>query len=125
MRLMYVPFLSWVVTVAYVGLTENTFKTRLTNHKTSFNNPSKRMSTKLSRDMYGTLKTVALTSGSPRREAGYNPSSKRCNLCLWEKYFIICKPHLATLNKYDELVSSCTETLTKFLLKTFKFYSIT
>ena len=32
----------------YVGLTENTFKTRFANYKTSFNNPSKRMSTELS-----------------------------------------------------------------------------
>ena len=33
----------------YVGLTENTFKTRFANHKASFNNLSKRMSTELSK----------------------------------------------------------------------------
>ena len=31
----------------YVRLTEKTFKTRFANHKTSFNNPSKRMSSEL------------------------------------------------------------------------------
>ena len=36
----------------YVGLTENTFKTRFTNHKTSFNNPSKRMSTELGKHVW-------------------------------------------------------------------------
>ena len=39
----------------------------------------------------------------------------RCNLCLWEKYFIICKPELAALNKRNELVSSCRHAK-KFLL---------
>ena len=33
----------------YVGLTENTFKTQFTNHKASFNNPCKRMSSELSK----------------------------------------------------------------------------
>ena len=37
----------------------------------------------------------------------YNPVSERCSLCLWEKYFIICRPELATLNRRNELVSSC------------------
>ncbi|CAB4040461.1 Hypothetical predicted protein, partial [Paramuricea clavata] len=34
-----------------------------------------------------------------KRAKPYSPASNRCNLCLWEKYFIICKPELATLNK--------------------------
>ena len=37
----------------------------------------------------------------------YNSSSKRCNLCLKEKFLIICRPELSTLNKRNELVSSC------------------
>ena len=36
----------------YVGLTENTFKTRFANHKASFNNLSKRMSTELSKHVW-------------------------------------------------------------------------
>ena len=43
-----------------------------------------------------------LSSHSP-----YNSSSKRCNLCLKEKFLIICRPELSTLNKRNELVSSC------------------
>ena len=38
----------------YVGLTENTFKTRFASHKASFNNPKKRMITELSKHMYET-----------------------------------------------------------------------
>ena len=44
--------------------------------------------------------------------------SDRCNLNLWEKYFIICRPELATLNKRNEVVTSCRHT-NKFLLKDF------
>ena len=33
--------------------------------------------------------------------------NKRCNLCLVEKYFIILKPDLSSLNKRNELLSSC------------------
>ena len=36
--------------------------------------------------------------------APYNPASNRCNLRLWEKYFIIYKPELASLNKQNELI---------------------
>ena len=59
-----------------------------------------------------------------KQAVAYNPSSKRCNLCLWEKYFIFCKPYLATLNKHNELVSSCRRA-SKFLLKNFKSSSVT
>ena len=39
--------------------------------------------------------------------SSYNSSSKRCNLCLKEKLLIICRPDLSSLNKRNELVSSC------------------
>jgi hypothetical protein len=29
-----------------------------------------------------------------KRAKSSNVSNKRCNLCLWKKYFIICKPNL-------------------------------
>ena len=52
----------------YVGLTENTFKTRFANRKkTSFNNPSREEWSPSWVNMYGTLKTVTLTSGSSGR----------------------------------------------------------
>ena len=54
-----------------------------------------------------------------KQDIAYNPSSKRCNLCLWKKYLTICKAHLATLNKRNELVSSCRPA-SKFLLKKFQ-----
>ena len=42
--------------------------------------------------------------------------TKRCNLCLWEEFFILCKPEMSTLNSRNELSSSCRHAR-KFLLK--------
>ena len=39
-----------------------------------------------------------------------------CNLCLWEKYFLICKPEMATFNTRTELTSNCRPSK-NFLLK--------
>jgi len=36
----------------YVGLTENSFKTRFANHKSSFSDPKKRLSTELSKHVW-------------------------------------------------------------------------
>ena len=33
--------------------------------------------------------------------------SKKCNLCLYEKFIIICKKELCSLNRRNELASSC------------------
>ena len=93
----------------YIGLTENDFKTRYRNHTASFRHANHKNSTKLSKHIW-TLKDniehfifwCILSSHSP-----YNSSSKRCNLCLKEKFLIICRPELSTLNKRNELVSSC------------------
>ena len=41
------------------------------------------------------------------RAKPYNSASKRCNLCLLEKFIIIREPHRCTLNKRNELVSGC------------------
>ena len=94
----------------YIGLTENDFKTRYGNHTASFRHTRLRNSTELSKHIW-TLKDSnidhfiswrIISSSSP-----YNSASKRCNLCLKEKFLIICRPELSTLNKRNELVSSC------------------
>ena len=46
-----------------------------------------------------------------KQASSYSNVTKRCNLCLWVKYFIICKPEMA-----NELSSCCTH-VRKFLLK--------
>ena len=46
----------------------------------------------------------------------YTNLTKRCNLCTTEKFFLICRPHTATLNKRNELVSTCRHRR-KFILR--------
>ena len=66
------------------------------------------MSTELSKQVWNlkdSNNNFRITWKNLKQAITYNPSSKRCDLCLWEKYFITSKLHLATLNKRNELVS--------------------
>jgi len=94
----------------YVGLTENSFKTRYRNHTASFRHAKHRNSTELSKHVW-TLKDNMIEYFISWRilssHSAYNSTTKRCNLCLKEKLTIICQPKLSTLNKRNELVSSC------------------
>ena len=106
----------------YVGLTETSFKARFANHKSSFNDPSKRHSTELSKHVWHLKEARSkfkITWRILKQTSPYSPASNRCNLCLWEKFFIICKLELAALNKRNALVTSCRHA-NKFLLKNFK-----
>ena len=40
----------------------------------------------------------------------YSSHTKKCNLCLHEKYIIICHPKLISLNTRNELVLTCRHT---------------
>jgi hypothetical protein len=106
----------------YVGLTENTFKTRFTNHKASFRNPKLKNSTELSKYIWELKEEnidFNITWNILKQASPYNPASDRCNLCLWEKFYIICKQENAKLNKRNELVSTCRHSR-KYLLSNFK-----
>ena len=85
----------------YGGLTENSFETRYSNHKSSFRDPNKRLSTELSKHIWH-LKDAkigfCLTWKVLQQATPFNPASNRCNLCVWEKYFI-CRADLVSLNK--------------------------
>ena len=47
----------------------------------------------------------------------YNPTTKKCNLCIREKFFILFEPEKATLNARQELFGSCRHKAQKLLLK--------
>ena len=105
----------------YVGLTENTFKSRYTNHKASFNHYNKKNATELSKHIWNLKESSTpynINWTILKRASPYNINTGRCNLCLWEKYFIVYKPFLSSLNKRNELFSSCRHA-GKYLLKNF------
>ena len=105
----------------YVGLASN-FKERYRNHQTSFRHPQKRNETELSKHIWNLkdrkesfhVKWRILRTCKP-----YNNENKKCNLCLQEKYYIIFRKDLSSLNKRNELASSCRHR-NRFTLKFFR-----
>jgi len=102
----------------YVGLTANSFKARFNNHKSSFNNENKRLSTELSKYVWSlkdqgkdySISWKILCQANP-----YNNLNKKCHLCITEKFYIICRPSGASLNKRSELISKCRH-MDRFLI---------
>ena len=103
----------------YVGSTTN-FKTRLANHDKSFTHDRYKHETVLSSHIWeckgrGSTYTVAwkvLDRGQP-----YNPVTKVCKLCVKEKFYIIRKPHLASLNHRKEIGTHCPHIVMSLLSK--------
>ena len=94
----------------YLGLTGNTFKSRYGGHKSSFKNEKQTGETTLSmhiwdlkkKDKQFTIKWKVIDKAKT-----FNPVTKKCNLCLKEKFYIIFKPELGSLNKRNELGAHC------------------
>ena len=86
----------------YIGLTENAFKTRYRSPTASIRHTKHRNSLELSKHVWSLKDNNIDYSISWRiilSSSSYNISSKRCNLCLKEKFLIICRPDLSSLNK--------------------------
>ena len=102
----------------YVGLTEGAFKTRYNNHTSSFRNPKHKHSTELSKYIWQ-LKESNIEHSIHwkilKKCKAYSNRTKRCNLCLHEKYIIIYYPKRSSLNLRHELISTCRHRK-KFLL---------
>ena len=102
----------------YIGLCDTTFKFRYRNHICSFKNQRYKNATELSKYIWN-LKDQKIEYKIKWRKVKqakpYSNTNKKCNLCLWEKFFIICRPTMATLNKRNELISCCRHSK-KFLL---------
>ena len=103
---------------SYVGHTEGSFKTRYNNHTNSFRNAKHRHSTALSKHIWQ-LKELnvdySLKWNIIKKCRSYSNITKRCNLCLHEKFIIIYHPELCSLNSRNELLSACRHRK-KFLL---------
>ena len=105
----------------YIGLSSTTFKIRLGNHKKSFNNEDYRTETTLSRylwDLKEKGKNYKLEWKLIGRAQPFSPITGVCNLCTLEKYHIIFTPHLATINKKEEINNHCLHKLPQLLDKT-------
>ena len=91
-------------------MTEN-FKNWYGKHKASLSVYKPEGNTTLSTHFW----TVKEAGGDPKVEwkilekniPTYNPVTKICRLCLREKFNIVLKPHLATLNSRQEIFAHC------------------
>ena len=94
----------------YVGLTAQTFKKRWDGHKSSIRNRNPKKSTTLSQHIWKledeqkdyTLDWKIVDRGHP-----FSPVTGICQLCTKEKYWIVYKSNLATLNSRNEIASNC------------------
>ena len=97
-------------TTTYTGLTSNTFKKRFYGHRQSFKNQNLRHSTTLSShiwDLKDRNQNFEVKWSTIERAPNFNPITKKCRLCLKEKYYIIFQPEGAQLNQRSELYSTC------------------
>ena len=107
---------------SYLGVTEPPFKGRWSDHCTSFRYEKYKSKSKLSTYIWKLQKkreNYDIKWSIVRKSAPYRPGSKNCDLCLWEKYYILNSDKDRFLNKRDEIMNKCRHR-EKFLLKNFK-----
>ena len=98
---------------------DTAFKLRYRNHTCSFRNERYKHATELSKYIWSLkYRNIAydIRWRKVKQARSYSNVTKRCNLCLWEKFFILRRPEMSTLNRRNELVSGCRH-VRKFLLK--------
>ena len=108
----------------YTGMTARSFKQRLYEHRTDFNNRS-RKGTRLSKHVWSlkSQKIPYTVSWEILAKApSFNPATKTCKLCLKEKWFIMFRPEGATLNHRSEFFSTCRHRLKPLLAYTWLFH---
>ena len=97
-------------TETYTGLTYRTFKERYKEHMYDMGHAEKRTSSKLAGHIWD-LKDRGvdfdITWRMLARATHFNPITRKCNLCLKEKHFIMYGEGTSTLNKRSEIFNTC------------------
>ena len=105
-------------TESYTGVTARSFKDRLYEHRTDANSRKGRAKTALSTHIWA-LKDrnidYEVTWKLKCRGPDYNPLTKKCRICLKEKYYIMHDRGGSTLNKRSEIFHSCPHKRSKVL----------
>jgi len=93
-----------------ICLTAAEFKTRWRNHLMSFKHEKEENDTELSKYLWRLTEKkedLTITWKILAKAKAYTGPTKPCNLCITENFFTISKPHMVTLNKHNELISTC------------------
>ena len=102
----------------YTGATSRTFKRRLYEHRTDMRNPKNRTKTSLTSHVWDLKDKNIQFEVSWKlkgRATPYNPSTRKCRLCLKEKHHILYKREGASLNKRSEIYNTCRHRLKNLL----------
>ena len=94
----------------YIGLTAQTLKKRWNKHNFDFRHIKNRTETKLSGHIWDLKESNIKFDIDWKildRAKPFSPISETCNLCTREKYYIVYKSELGTLNHRDEMKSNC------------------
>ena len=105
----------------YTGLTGGFFKNRYYGHRQSFNNRELENSTTLSAHIWELKdrnEPYEIKWSIKGRAKKFNPTTKKCRLCIKEKFHIIFQPEDSSLNQRSELFSTCRHRLRKLLANT-------
>ena len=98
------------ITETYIGLTADPFKNRYGNHLKSFRHKKYISDSELSKHIWKLKdenKSYTISWKIIDRGKSFNPNTKICQLCTREKYYIIYRPELCTLNNNNELGTHC------------------
>ena len=106
------PALPITTKETYTGLSKPPFKERFRGHTHDMKHEDVdgTKGTTLSKHVWSLKRAgipFTISWSIQARGDGYNPSSKQCRLCLLEKWHILFKPEVATLNKRLEVFSNC------------------
>ena len=96
---------------SYLGMTANSFKVRYTSHKSSFKLKHKYAETEASKYVWK-LKDKGIQYKVHwrilDRAKPFSPISRKCKLCTLERYYLLFKKDLHTLNSDSEFAHDCT-----------------
>ena len=105
---------------SYIGLAVN-FKKRFYKHRKSMEVQNPKNSTTLSTHFWNEVGAGMDPKVTWRiienNIPAFNPITGKCQLCIREKFIIVLKPELATLNLRHEIFSSCRHKDGKLLTK--------
>ena len=104
----------------YVGLAEK-FKKRYYKHKTSLETKNSDNTTTLSAHFWSEFEEGRAPKVTwkvlEKNIPSFNPVTGKCQLCIREKFYIVLKPHVATLNQRQEIFSNCRHKESRLLKK--------
>ena len=104
----------------YTGVTGGTFKKRWDGHKTTFEHEKNRNKTTLANHIWqlkNEKKKYEIKWGIIDRGKIFNPTTRKCRVCLKEKKHILYNQIGSSLNRRTEIFNTCMHRTQKLLEK--------